>query len=142
MQTEIESWIEDSSHSVWTIAQACAPAPASASSGIPPSDRFASTSRRSSRRKNTTAPRPSASAPIQGSNAMKLRNLALAGALMIGLTNMVGLAVAQTKVFVVNEDTVRRESKVGKEMSAMLSSTANQGADQLGLKALQEQIKT
>jgi Skp family chaperone for outer membrane proteins len=73
---------------------------------------------------------------------MKLRKLALAGAVMIGLTNMVGTAVAQTKIFVVNEDRIRRESKVGKEMSAMLSSTANQGAEQLGLKTLQDQIKT
>jgi Skp family chaperone for outer membrane proteins len=73
---------------------------------------------------------------------MKLRNLALAGAVMIGLTNMVGAAVAQSKIYVVNEDRVRRDSKVGKEMSAMLTSTANQGAEQLGLKTLQDQLKT
>ncbi len=73
---------------------------------------------------------------------MKLRKLALAGAVMIGLTNMAGAAFAQTKVFVINEDRIRRESKVGKEMSATLNSTASQGAEQLGLKTLQDQIKT
>ncbi len=73
---------------------------------------------------------------------MKLRNLALAGAVVIGLTNLVGAAVAQSKIYVVNEDKIRRESKVGKEMSAALSSTAAQGAEKLGLKTLQDQLKT
>jgi Skp family chaperone for outer membrane proteins len=73
---------------------------------------------------------------------MKLRNLALAAAVMIGLTNLVGAAVAQTKIFVINEEKIRRESKVGKEMSATLSGVANQGAEKLGLKTLETQIKT
>ncbi len=73
---------------------------------------------------------------------MKLRNLALAAAVMIGLTNFVGAAVAQTKIFVINEEKIRRESKVGKEMSATLSGVANQGAEKLGLKTLETEIKT
>lgn len=73
---------------------------------------------------------------------MKLRNLALAAAVMIGLTNLVGAALAQTKIFVINEEKIRRESKVGKEMSATLSGVANQGAEKLGLKTLETEIKT
>ena len=73
---------------------------------------------------------------------MKLRNLALAAAVMIGLTNFVGAAVAQTKIFVINEEKIRRESKVGKEMSVTLSGVANQGAEKLGLKTLETEIKT
>jgi len=73
---------------------------------------------------------------------MKLRNLAMAAAVMVGLTNFVGAAVAQTKIFVINEERIRRESKVGKEMSATLSGVANQGAEKLGLKTLGDQIKT
>lgn len=72
---------------------------------------------------------------------MKLRNLALAAALFVGLTNMAGAAFAQTKVFVVNEERVRRESKVGKEMNAALVNVANAGADQLGLKALKTELE-
>jgi Skp family chaperone for outer membrane proteins len=73
---------------------------------------------------------------------MKLRNLAMVAAVMIGLTNLVGAAVAQTKVYVINEERIRRDSKVGKEMSAALGSVANQGAEKLGLKTLETQIKT
>jgi Skp family chaperone for outer membrane proteins len=73
---------------------------------------------------------------------MKLRNLAMAAAVMIGLTNFIGAAVAQTKIYVINEERIRRESKVGKEMSTTLSGVANQGAEKLGLKTLGDQIKT
>lgn len=73
---------------------------------------------------------------------MKLRNLAMVAAVMIGLTNLVGAAVAQTKIYVINEERIRRDSKVGKEMSAALGSVANQGAEKLGLKTLETQIKT
>lgn len=73
---------------------------------------------------------------------MKVRNLALCAALMIGLTNMVGAAVAQTKVYIINEERIRRDSKVGKEMSAALGGARNQGVEKLGLKSLQDQIKT
>lgn len=73
---------------------------------------------------------------------MKLRNLAVVAAVFIGLTNMAGAAFAQTKIFVVNEERVRRESKVGKEMNAALVNVANAGADQLGLKTLKTELET
>lgn len=71
---------------------------------------------------------------------MKLRNLALVAALFVGGANMAGAALAQTKVFVVNEERVRRESKVGKEINQTLITNANAGADQLGLKQLKTDI--
>lgn len=71
---------------------------------------------------------------------MKLRNLALVAALFVGAANMAGVALAQTKIFVVNEDRVRRESKVGKEINQTLVTNANAGADQLGLKQLKTDI--
>lgn len=71
---------------------------------------------------------------------MKLRNIALAAALAAGLANMTGAALAQTKIFVVNEDRVRHESKVGKEINQTLVSNANAGADELGLKQLKTEI--
>jgi len=73
---------------------------------------------------------------------MKLRNITLAAVVMIGLTNLVGVAVAQTKVYVINEERIRRDSKVGKEMSANLAGIRDQGLDKLGLKTLGDQIKT
>ena len=71
---------------------------------------------------------------------MKLRNIALAAAFAAGLANMTGAALAQTKIYVVNEERVRRESKVGKEINQTLMTNANAGADQLGLKALKTEI--
>ena len=73
---------------------------------------------------------------------MKLRNLALVTALLVGGANMAGAAFAQTKIFVVNEDKVRRDSKVGKEINQTLVTNANAGADQLGLKQLKTEIDT
>lgn len=73
---------------------------------------------------------------------MKLRNLALVAALLVGGANMAGAAFAQTKIFVVNEDKVRRDSKVGKEINQNLVTNANAGADQLGLKQLKTEIDT
>ena len=125
-----------------TTPPASAPAPASASSGIHRSARSASTSRRSSRRRNTTGPKPSASPPTQGSSVMKLRNLALCAAVMIGLTNMVGAAVAQTKIYVINEERVRRDSKVGKEMSRRSAASATRASRSSASRSLGDQIKT
>lgn len=71
---------------------------------------------------------------------MKLRNIALAAALLVGGANMAGAAFAQTKIFVVSEEKVRRESKVGKEINQNLISNANAGADQLGLNKLKTEI--
>ena len=72
---------------------------------------------------------------------MKTRTLAMAAAVVVGL-NFVGAAVAQTKIYVINEERIRRESKVGKEMNATLSGASAQGAEKLGLKTLGDQIKT
>ncbi|HVY88292.1 MAG TPA: OmpH family outer membrane protein [Hyphomonadaceae bacterium] len=72
---------------------------------------------------------------------MKLRSLALAAVLAVGVADMAGAAFAQTKVYVVNEERVRRESKVGKEMTAKLGDVRNQGVDKLGLKSLGDEIK-
>jgi Skp family chaperone for outer membrane proteins len=72
---------------------------------------------------------------------MKTRTLAMAAAVVVGL-NFASVAVAQTKIFVINEERIRRESKVGKEMSGALTAGAQQGAEKLGLKTLQDQIKT
>jgi Skp family chaperone for outer membrane proteins len=73
---------------------------------------------------------------------MKVHNLALAAAMMIGLMNVAGAAVAQTKIYVINEEKIRRESKVGKEMSVSLGSVREQGVQKLGLKTLGDEIKT
>ena len=73
---------------------------------------------------------------------MKFRNLTLAAVLTIGLANVAGAAVAQTKVYVINEEKIRRDSKVGKEMSANLAGIRDQGVDKLGLKTLGDEIKT
>ena len=59
---------------------------------------------------------------------MKIRNLALCAAVMIGLTNMVGAAVAQSKIYVINEERIRRDSKVGKEMSARSAASATRAS--------------
>jgi Skp family chaperone for outer membrane proteins len=71
---------------------------------------------------------------------MKLRQLALAAAMIAGLANMTGTASAQLKTFYVNEGRVRAESKLGKDMNAVLIGNANRDAEQLGLKALDEQV--
>lgn len=73
---------------------------------------------------------------------MKVRNIALTAVLFVGLSNMAGVAMAQTKVFVINEQRIRAESKLGKEMDAKLNEAAEQGVDQLGLKALKSEIDT
>lgn len=71
---------------------------------------------------------------------MKLRKLALAAAVFVGLSGMTGAAFAQSKVFYINEARVRQESKVGKEMNATLRGLANQDAEKLGIKALNDQV--
>lgn len=73
---------------------------------------------------------------------MKARNIALAAAVFIGLTNMVGAAMAQTKVFVINEKRIRDESKLGKALDAALNDLATKGVDQLGLKTLKTEVDT
>ncbi len=73
---------------------------------------------------------------------MKLRNLALAVAFTAGLANMTGAAMAQGKIFVINEGKIRHETKVGKEMNTALGNFANAAGDQLGLKTLKTELET
>lgn len=73
---------------------------------------------------------------------MKFRKLALAAAIFVGLTNMVGAAFAQTKVFIIDEQRIRGESKLGKELNTTLDSIAAQGVEQLGLRTLKTEFDT
>jgi len=73
---------------------------------------------------------------------MKFRKLALAAAVFVGLTNMAGAAFAQTKVFIIDEQRIRQESKLGKELNTTLDSIAAQGVEQLGLRTLKTEYDT
>lgn len=73
---------------------------------------------------------------------MKFRKLALVAAVFVGLTNMAGVAFAQTKIFVLDEQRIRQESKLGKELNATLDTFAAAGVDQLGLKTLKTELDT
>ncbi len=73
---------------------------------------------------------------------MNIRKLALAAALFVGLTNMAGAAFAQTKVFIIDEQLIRQESKIGKELNLALDNIAASGVDQLGLKTLKTELDT
>jgi Skp family chaperone for outer membrane proteins len=73
---------------------------------------------------------------------MKMRTFVLAGALFVGLSNMAGVAMAQTKVYIVNENKIRAESKLGKALDDQMVQVGNAGVDQLGLKSLQSEVKT
>lgn len=73
---------------------------------------------------------------------MKFRKLALVAAMFVGLTNMAGAAFAQTKVFIIDEQRIRQESKLGKELNTTLDSIAAQGVEQLGLRTLKTEYDT
>jgi Skp family chaperone for outer membrane proteins len=73
---------------------------------------------------------------------MKFRKLALVAAMFVGLTNMAGAAFAQTKVFIIDEQRIRAESKLGKELNTTLDSIAAQGVEQLGLRTLKTEYDT
>ena len=73
---------------------------------------------------------------------MKITQIALAAAVMFGLSSMAGAAFAQSKVFTVDEQQVRQQSKLGKELNAVLETVANQGIEQLGLKTLRTEVDT
>lgn len=73
---------------------------------------------------------------------MKITQFALAAAVAFGLSSMAGAAFAQSKVFTVDEQQVRQQSKLGKELNAVLESVANQGIEQLGLKTLKTEVDT
>ena len=73
---------------------------------------------------------------------MKVRNIALAAALFMGISNMAGAAMAQTKVYIVNEAKIRVDSKLGKALDAQMQQIGTAGVDQLGLRDLQSAVKT
>jgi Skp family chaperone for outer membrane proteins len=73
---------------------------------------------------------------------MKIRNLAMIAAVFVGLSQIAGAAHAQAKVYVVNEDIVRRDSKIGKDIASKLGEIKNEGVTKLGLEKLQTEIKT
>jgi Skp family chaperone for outer membrane proteins len=73
---------------------------------------------------------------------MKVRNIALVAALLVGLSNMAGVAIAQTRIMIVNETRIMGESKLGKAMNAQLSQDATSAVDQLGLKTLKTEVDT
>jgi Skp family chaperone for outer membrane proteins len=73
---------------------------------------------------------------------MKFRKLALVAAVFVGLTNIAGAAFAQTKVFIIDEQRIRAESKLGKELNSTLDSIAAQGVEQLGLRTLKTEYDT
>jgi Skp family chaperone for outer membrane proteins len=73
---------------------------------------------------------------------MKFRKLALVAAMFVGLTNIAGAAFAQTKVFIIDEQRIRAESKLGKELNSTLDSIAAQGVEQLGLRTLKTEYDT
>lgn len=73
---------------------------------------------------------------------MKFRKLALVAAVFVGLTNMAGAAFAQTKVFIIDEQRIRAESKLGKELNTTLDNIAAQGVEQLGLRTLKTEYDT
>lgn len=73
---------------------------------------------------------------------MKVRNIALVAALVVGLSNMAGVAMAQTKVMIVHESRIMADSKLGKAMNLQLNQDRNTAVDQLGLKTLQTEVQT
>jgi Skp family chaperone for outer membrane proteins len=74
---------------------------------------------------------------------MKLRNAALIAAVFVGLSQLVGAAYAQaTKIYVIDEEVIRRDSKIGKDIASKLGEIKNEGVTKLGLETLQTEIKT
>ena len=73
---------------------------------------------------------------------MKVRNIAVVAALLMGLSNLAGVAMAQTKVYIVHEAKIMADSKLGKAMNAQLSQDANEAVDKLGLKTLKSEADT
>lgn len=73
---------------------------------------------------------------------MKVRNIAVVAALFVGLSNLAGVAMAQTKVYIVHEAKIMADSKLGKALNAQLSQDANEAVDKLGLKTLKSEADT
>lgn len=74
---------------------------------------------------------------------MRITTKALVASAFLGLSLLGSQAAfAQTKIFVIDENKIRAESKLGKEMSGVLGAASQQGAEKLGLKTLDQEIKT
>lgn len=73
---------------------------------------------------------------------MKLRNAAFVAALFLSLSQAVGVAYAQAKVFIIDETIIRRDSKIGKDITAKLGDIRTEGVTKLGLETLSTEIKT
>ncbi len=74
---------------------------------------------------------------------MRTRFKIIAVTAFMAATQLVGAAAwAQTKIFVIDETAIRKNSKLGKEIANTLGSVQAQGAEKLGLKSLGQEIKT
>lgn len=73
---------------------------------------------------------------------MKLRNLAFAAALVVSFGQAVSVAVAQAKVFIIDEEVIRRDSKIGKDIASKLGAIQTDGVTKLGLQTLSQEIRT
>jgi Skp family chaperone for outer membrane proteins len=72
---------------------------------------------------------------------MKFRTWALTGLIGAVAVAGVGAASAQTKVFVIDEQKIRTESKIGKDIESKLGAIKTEGVEKLGLEQLQKDIK-
>jgi Skp family chaperone for outer membrane proteins len=73
---------------------------------------------------------------------MKFRKVAFAALAAVSLGQVAAPAFAQTKVFIINEAKVRKDSKIGKDIAAKLGESQKDGVTKLGLEALANEIKT
>ncbi len=73
---------------------------------------------------------------------MKIRSLALAAAMLAAFTSAATTAYAQTKIFVIDEATIRAGSKIGVDIQSKLGAIEKEGVDKLGLQTLADQIKS
>jgi Skp family chaperone for outer membrane proteins len=71
---------------------------------------------------------------------MSIRKIVLIAGMAVGLANLTGAAFAQ-KVMVIDEDTIRRTSKVGVAIANQMGAIRNEGIEKLGLKPLSDEIK-
>lgn len=73
---------------------------------------------------------------------MKIRHMALMAAVFVGLCQVAGAAYAQTKIYVIDEGKVRKDSKLGQDIASKLGQIKQEGVTKLGLETLQTEIKT
>ena len=71
-----------------------------------------------------------------------MKNYVATASLLAGLSMLSGAAFAQTKVYIIDEQLIRAESKIGKELNLALDNIAATGVDQLGLKTLKTELDT